>query len=123
MDIFSNINEKEPQAPFVGLAFSLQPECAYIQHVSDHPGKNKSLFEHELANSFNPDIFGVKQVQEDLLQIKSLPLIITGLGTLHPSQEAPPNHATSRASNSHGISEILGGFVHLILTLIPSTCR
>ena len=78
----------------------------YIQHITDHPEVKIYPLDHALAKSFNPSIFGMKQVQEDLLQTTSLPNIMEGLDILDPRQEAPLNHVTPRSSIYHYISDI-----------------
>ena len=71
-----------------------------------------------LTISFNTDIFGLKQVQEYLLQTNSLPVSTAGLGILQISQELPLNHATRRSSIADEVEAILGKR-HFTLPLMP----
>ena len=69
VELFYNISEKKPQAKFSGLFHYLQYEWNYIKCVSDHPVDTFATLSRALYISFKPVIFGVKQFQEDLLQI------------------------------------------------------
>ena len=109
VDIFSKIAKREPKAEFLVFNRFLKHECDYIQRVLDHPDDTFDPIDNALAIYYKTDIFGVKRVQEDLLKTTSLQVGMAGPSILQLGQEAPINHANSRASTAHTVAAILGG--------------
>ena len=104
MEQFYKILEKKPQDLFPDLIHPLQNEWVYITCINDHPEDTFPPLDHVLANSLNPDIFVVNQVQEELLQITLIPVRMEGLGILHPRHEALLKHVTSTVSTNHAVA-------------------
>ena len=80
----------------------------YTQHVTDHPVDVFAQLDRALKNSFQPDIFSVKPVQDTLLQITPLLVKVKDLCILQPRRKSPFNNATSRSTTYHAVIDIFG---------------
>ena len=86
------IVEKELLATFDGINCSIQHDVAYIQHITYHPDVTFEPLHSAFTKSFQPSIFRVKYVQEDLMQINSLWVSMAGPGIFQPSIDDLLNH-------------------------------
>ena len=107
-EVFSQIADKEPQVVFAGITHSLYHECSYTKRVIYHPVEKYFPLDREVDNSIKTAIFDVKQVQDNLLQIASLPVKMAGFGIFKTTSKTPLNHNTSRDITAHHVEDILG---------------
>ena len=103
------ISKKEPNESLSGLTLSFQHEWDQYKRVSDHLAETFEPLDCAINGTFTPDMFRMKQTQYEHLQITPLPVNISVIGILQPTQEAPLNLTTSRVITYQLVASILGG--------------